>query len=264
MPPRISDRSVTSTSGLGVSARLCGRRKTPCSSRLYQMQNPDRSQKRILTRSPRRLKNTNRCPDSGSCLMPSRAIIANPSKLRRISAGWVETKIRTVGGHVSTRLPPSRSTASRHPDRSRDQCEWHARETAALHRRLDCRPCSHWARVVLPRTVQPLGSDAEVAYCQATSFEPSVSRAVAVSTSRRPLQRAGAGDNSQPGSGHSQTMPADASAKTAFCSSSSLSCRQYWPLCTSAWNCSEIIQEEKMQLAGRVPNSQTGMVVSIV
>lgn len=42
-------------------------------------------------------------------------------KLRRISAGWVETKIRTVGGQVSTRLPPSRLDASGPPDRTRDQ-----------------------------------------------------------------------------------------------------------------------------------------------
>jgi len=40
--------------------------------------------------------------------MPSLAIIANPSKLRRMSAGWVETKIRTVGGQVNTRIPQSR------------------------------------------------------------------------------------------------------------------------------------------------------------
>ena len=48
-------------------------------------------------------------------------------------------------------------------------------------------------------------------------------------------------------------MPADVVAKTAFCLSSSLSCHQYQPLCTSAWNCREISQHEKMRLAGRVP-----------
>ena len=159
--------------------------------------------------------------------MPSRAIIANPSKLRRISAGCVETKMRTVGGQVSTRLPPSRSTASRHPDRSRDQCEWPARETAALHKPLDRRSCLHGGQVAPRQIAQPFGDHAEVAFCQRTSFEPSVSPAVSVSTSRRPLQRAGAGDNSQPVSDRSGTTPADASARTAVYSSCSLSCHQY-------------------------------------
>ena len=40
--------------------------------------------------------------------MFSLVIIANPSKLRRMSVGWVETNIRTVGGQVSMMIPPLR------------------------------------------------------------------------------------------------------------------------------------------------------------
>ncbi len=121
MPSRINDRSVTSTSGFDIFMILCGSRNTPCSSRLYHMQNPERSQNMILTRSPLRLKKTNKCPDRGSCPMFSLVIIANPSKLRRMSVGCVETNIRTVGGQVNMMIPPLQSDASGRLNRNYDQ-----------------------------------------------------------------------------------------------------------------------------------------------
>jgi hypothetical protein len=39
--------------------------------------------------------------------MFSLVIIANPSKLRHMSVGWVETTIRTVEGQISANKPPT-------------------------------------------------------------------------------------------------------------------------------------------------------------
>ena len=114
------------------------------------MQNPERSQNMILTRSPLRLKKTNKCPDRGSWPMFSLVIIANPSKLRRISVGWVETNIRTVGGQVSIRSPLLQSDASVHLNRNCGQLGLLGLGIVRPHR-TRCRPPVQEKRRVLPR-----------------------------------------------------------------------------------------------------------------
>lgn len=57
----------------------------PSSKRLLQIANPSRSQYRILTRSRRRLLNTNRCPANASSSKCSRTRACSPSKLLRMS-----------------------------------------------------------------------------------------------------------------------------------------------------------------------------------
>ena len=202
MPSKINDRSVISTSGFGVLTILCGSRNTPCSSRLYHMQYPERSQNMILTRSPLRLKNTNKCPDRGSWPMFSLVIIANPSKLRRISVGCVETNIRTVEGQVSMMIPPLQSDASGHLNRNRSQLGLPdlgiarpRRSRHGLHVREEHR--------VLPQ-IASYWKGRSVAVCwQKVYLEPSPSPEDASSTSGKPQPRVCSGGNIPPGSSHS-------------------------------------------------------------
>jgi len=167
--------------------------------------------------------------------------------------GWpFETKIRMVGGQVSTGLAASRSDASARPDRTSDRHTWPGRETGEPPIRLDCRQGLRHCRVALQRIARPSDCLALIASRPVISFEASVCLPVVASTSRRPVRRAGAADHSRPGSDRSGTTPADAFARTAFCSSPFSSCHRYQPLCTSARNCREITQDAKVWLAGRI------------
>ena len=80
----------------------------PFSKRLYHIAYPSRSQYRILIRSPRRLRKTNRCPDSGSSAMDDSTRWASESKPLRMSVGSAPRKILTVGGQLSMGGPPAR------------------------------------------------------------------------------------------------------------------------------------------------------------
>jgi hypothetical protein len=72
----------------------------------------------ILSRSPRRLRKANRCPDSGSCSSTSWVSAARPSKPRRKSTGEVARNTRTLAGTENISEPgapagPRRSPAAR-------------------------------------------------------------------------------------------------------------------------------------------------------
>ena len=63
------------------------------SRRFYQIASPSQSQHRIFSRSRARLRNRNNGSLSGSCDNTCRTMPLSPSKLRRMSVGWVQTEI---------------------------------------------------------------------------------------------------------------------------------------------------------------------------
>lgn len=112
IPSNMKARRVASIEIQQVSLSLGGNRNVPFSRRLYQIAKPSRSQYSILTRSARRFRNTNKCPENGSWPMISRVIRERPSNPRRMSACSRQRYIRTAGGSLnmaSSCIPSRRS-----------------------------------------------------------------------------------------------------------------------------------------------------------
>src|SRR6516165_1778346 len=105
-PSSSSPNSPASSSTWPCPAAGCvGRWKVPRSSRLYRSKYPVRSQTNSLIRFRRRLRNTKRCPVSGSARMRLRVAAASPSKPRRRSTASAATSMRTDAGSVSMASP---------------------------------------------------------------------------------------------------------------------------------------------------------------
>ena len=94
------------------------------------MTRPSRSHQITLRRSPRLLRKTNRWPANGSPWpRKSRTSASKPSKLRRVSAGFVATNTRVEGGSVSLAGPPTPTDAAS-PARRRAGCDRSRSESA--------------------------------------------------------------------------------------------------------------------------------------
>src|SRR3954470_23336538 len=122
-PSRIIIRSaaLTSTPFDSFAVDAAGKRKPPLSKRLYHRQYPSLSHQRTLIRSPRRLRKTNRCPDSGSSVRDDSTRLASESNPFRMSVAPEQRKIRTVGGQLSMSDPPARRGCHRG---SGDRIRW--------------------------------------------------------------------------------------------------------------------------------------------
>src|SRR5579883_2390310 len=102
-----------------------GSRNTPFSSRLYHSTKPSRSHARIFNRSPRRERNTNRCPLSGFSPITACTRSASRSNPQRMSVASTASQMRAACAPSSARKlgspitplpppPPAPALARRH------------------------------------------------------------------------------------------------------------------------------------------------------
>lgn len=81
---------------------ISGKENFPISSFFAKMAKPSRSNQKILMKSPLRLLKMKRLPESGSCCKRFCTMPNSPLKDLRISAGFVQAKIRVEGERLNT------------------------------------------------------------------------------------------------------------------------------------------------------------------
>src|SRR6266699_7133936 len=94
MPSRIIASSLARNSTERAPCATRGNLKTPASSRLYHNTKPSRSQTKILSRSPRRERNTNKWPLCGFSPMTTFTRSAKRSNPQRMSVASLAIQIR--------------------------------------------------------------------------------------------------------------------------------------------------------------------------
>src|SRR5579883_2221035 len=217
-----------------------GSRNTPFSSRLYHSTKPSRSHARIFNRSPRRERNTNRCPLSGFSPITACTRSASRSNPQRMSVASTASQMRAACapssarklGSLITPLPPrpsapalaqhhslapppgsARSATVSRPARHRTR----AALAHGLPPRTRSRPARRGGPAALPRTCLRRHASPLLRHCACSLAKPPP--AAASSTSKSAARTTGAPGRTTPHSARS--APA---RKSASATSLALSC----------------------------------------
>src|SRR5208283_207004 len=119
MPSRIIANSLARNSTERAPCSTRGSLNTPASSRLYHNTKPSRSQSKILSRSPRRERNTNKWPLCGFSPMTALTRSAKRSNPQRMSVASLAIQIRApcarsiackLGNPITPPSPPPPAT----------------------------------------------------------------------------------------------------------------------------------------------------------
>ena len=151
IPSRSAESSVRdSDNAARPGAKAGGDANRPCSRRLDQMKNPPCSKPRTFTMFRLRLTKTNQRPLAGFSPRWVATSAHSPSKLRRMSAGCVDSQMPPGGQPSSIRTaedeaPPRRRATARHPSPA-----WTPPRFRQSRRAFPQPPCSGEAELAAP------------------------------------------------------------------------------------------------------------------
>src|SRR5579885_2323645 len=217
-----------------------GSRNTPFSSRLYHSTKPSRSHTRIFNRSPRRERNTNRCPLSGFSPITACTRSASRSNPQRMSVASTASQMRAACAPSSARKlgspitplpprPPAPALARRHslaPPPGSAHCATvspparHRTRAALAHGpppRTRSRPARRGGPAALPRTCLRRHASPLLRHCACSLAKPPP--AAASSTSKSAARTTAAPGRTPPH--FARSAPA---RKSASATSLALSC----------------------------------------
>src|SRR5579885_16431 len=218
-----------------------GSRNTPFSSRLYHSTKPSRSHTRIFNRSPRRERNTNRCPLSGFSPITTCTRSASRSNPHRMSVASTASQMRAACAPSSARKlgspitplpprPPAPALARHHslappPGSARSATvsppARHRTRAALAHGpppRTRSRPARRGGPAALPRTCLRRHASPLLRHCACSLAKPPP--AAASSTSKSAARTTGAPGRTPPHSARSAPArkPASATSPALSCS----------------------------------------------
>src|SRR5579875_1727160 len=128
-----------------------GSLNTPCSNRLYHNANPSRSHTKIFSRSPRRERNTNQCPLSGSSPSTAFTRSAKRSNPQRMSVASTASQMRVPCAPSRARKlgSPITQPPPRPPAPALARCQIHVPPPSSARCAAESRPASRSAYLVL-------------------------------------------------------------------------------------------------------------------
>src|SRR5579884_1117370 len=254
-----------------------GSRNTPFSSRLYHSTKPSRSHARIFNRSPRRERNTNRCPLSGFSPITACTRSASRSNPQRMSVASTASQMRAACAPSSARKlgspitplpprPPAPALARRHslappPGSARSATvsppARHRTRAALAHGpppRTRSRPARRGGPAALPRTCLRRHASPLLRHCACSLAKPPP--AAASSTSKSAARTTDAPGRTPPHSARSAPARQPASATSLAPSCSVLAASLCLPPRHPA-QCSTPPRPHKMPFTYRSQNKET-------
>src|SRR5581483_1918570 len=241
IPSSTMANSLARSSMLRIPSWGRGNLNTPFSSRLYHSTKPSRSHTRIFNRSPRRERNTNRCPLSGFSPITACTRSASRSNPQRMSVASTASQMRAACAPSSARKlgspitplpprPPAPALAQHHslappPGSARSATvsrpARHRTRAALAHGpppRTRSRPARRGGPAALPRTCLRRHASPLLRHCACSLAKPPP--AAASSTSKSVARTTDAPGRTPPHSARSAParQPASATSLAPSCS----------------------------------------------